>query len=99
MAAERFRQAIEIDPQSAGAWNNLGVVLSEIGQVDEAIRSFRQTLELDPEFIDAHYNLADALEQQGQAQAAVPHWKLYLKYDPAGRWADYARKQVNRSQR
>ena len=35
-AAERYRQAVETAPAFAGAWNNLGVVLSELEQMEEA---------------------------------------------------------------
>jgi Flp pilus assembly protein TadD len=40
--AERLlRQAVEEDPSFAPAWNNLGVVLMETGQVAEAVRVFK----------------------------------------------------------
>lgn len=40
--AERLlRQAVEDDPTFAPAWNNLGVVLMETGNVGEAVRVFK----------------------------------------------------------
>ncbi|MAM62516.1 MAG: tetratricopeptide repeat protein [Maritimibacter sp.] len=40
--AERLlRQAVKEDPSFAPAWNNLGVVLMETGQVGEAVRVFK----------------------------------------------------------
>lgn len=43
-----FERAVELDPRSTFAWNNLGWVRAEEGDVDGAIAAFRRTLELDP---------------------------------------------------
>lgn len=46
--AERMlRRAIEEDEEFAAAWNNLGVVLMEQGEIGEAARTFRVAFALD----------------------------------------------------
>lgn len=46
-AEKLLRKAIEVDPHSVPAWNNLGVVLVERGQYGEAKRVFETAFALD----------------------------------------------------
>src|SRR5258708_6077285 len=53
------------------AHNNLGIVLSQKGDIDEAIAHYRKTLEMSPDFAEADYNLGNALLQKGEIDAAI----------------------------
>jgi len=44
----RFRQAGEMDPQNARAWNNLAVAQEATGRFEEALASYKKALELEP---------------------------------------------------
>ena len=44
-----WRDTIEKNPQSAAAYNNLGVYLINQGEEDEAYQLFRQSLKIKPE--------------------------------------------------
>jgi tetratricopeptide (TPR) repeat protein len=69
-ALESCSQAVEIEPDFADAWNNLGTLLIELGRPDDACASFRRALAADPAAAGAHYNLADTLDEQvGPARA------------------------------
>ena len=46
--AWRFRQAVEMAPAFVDAWNNLGVLLTEIERMEEACKCFRRALATDP---------------------------------------------------
>jgi Flp pilus assembly protein TadD len=46
-AEQMLRRAVEVDPEFVPAWNNLGVVLMERGQVAEASRVFQTAFALD----------------------------------------------------
>jgi tetratricopeptide (TPR) repeat protein len=93
-ASERYRQVVEIDPSRAEAWNNWGVVLVDLKQLDEAMSAFRKAIAAD--HADAHFNLADLLERMGEPAEAREHWRAYLRYDLQGRWSKYARGRVMR---
>jgi superkiller protein 3 len=93
-AIERFRQAVELDPEYAEAWNNLGNALAEAGRIAGAIYALRQALEIAPHYADAHYSLAEALEEHGRCHEAQPHWKAYLRQEAVGERADYARHRL-----
>jgi len=57
-AAEGFRLAIRIQPELARAWNNLGLALSRLGEVDAAREAYARAVELDDTFGAAGGNLA-----------------------------------------
>ena len=60
-----LRHAVEVAPESAGVWNNLGNVLKRLEQRDEAERAFRRSLEL-AESPEALSNLASLLRHRKQ---------------------------------
>ena len=81
-------------PAFVDAWNNLGVLLSEMEQLEEACECFRRALAADPGNPMAHYNLADTLTDMGRDAEAVRHWKAYLQADSQSERAAYARRQL-----
>jgi len=60
-AAIWLRRAIDADPKIAGAHENLGTVLADLGRKDEAAAAFRAALALNPDNANARHMLA-ALE-------------------------------------
>ena len=93
-AAERYRQAVEMVPMFVDAWNNLGVLLSEMERMKEACECFRRALAADPGNPMLHYNLADTLSDMGHDAEAVRHWKAYLQTDSQSERAAYARRHI-----
>jgi tetratricopeptide (TPR) repeat protein len=55
-AVEILRPLIYAEPQHPMLWNTLGTVLSERGDMDQAVVFFDEALRLDPEFAKARYN-------------------------------------------
>lgn len=53
---------------------NLGVLLRELGQTDEAIQCYQQALRLKPDLYQASINLGLALESKGNRLDAVKSW-------------------------
>ena len=60
-AAKRLEAAIEIDPQFAVAWNELGTIAYQTRKFDRAEECFRQALVLDPRAFDPLVNLGGVL--------------------------------------
>ena len=46
-------------PDNARAHVNIGVLLEQKGQAEEAVKEYRIALGLDPNYADAYYNLGD----------------------------------------
>ena len=71
--------------RNAACWmahNNLGIVLSQRGEIDEAITHYRTTLEMQPDFSDANYNLGNALLQKGEIDEAILHCQKAVMVQP-----------------
>ena len=64
-------QACRLDPVSASARMNLGIVLDWAGNVDAAVRQFEETLDLDSNFSVAHVMLGMAYLRKGMPERAL----------------------------
>lgn len=52
----RFEQATALDPESASAYNNLGVTLEQQGEFDKARAAYERALQLSPKNISIQQN-------------------------------------------
>src|SRR5437588_12071253 len=77
-----WRTTIATNPGCWMAYNNLGVVQFEKGNIDDAIDKYEQSLRLYPEYPEAHYNLGSALLQKGYADQAIQQCEEALKIQP-----------------
>lgn len=68
-ALNEFRKAIELDPESAHARDNMATVLAEKGELLASLREYIAALNIDPESPTAHYNLACFLATHGRELA------------------------------
>jgi Flp pilus assembly protein TadD len=66
-AEAEFRKAVQADPNSAVAYNDLGAVLNSQGRWDEALPPLRKAIELDPTMDLAKNNLAFSYSQKALA--------------------------------
>lgn len=62
-ALERYRAALEIDPDHAGIRTNFAVALLKLGRWDEGIAQMREGLRRDPGNTGLQRGLEDALAQ------------------------------------
>jgi tetratricopeptide (TPR) repeat protein len=65
-AEKHYRAAVELRPDHDRAPNNLGVVLMNLGQTDEAIHWFEEALLSDPKYAEAKANLDKARQVQNE---------------------------------
>src|SRR5438270_6662115 len=77
-----WRTTIARNPGCWMAHNNLGIVLAQKNEIDEAIAHYRKTLEMSPDFADADYNLGNALLQKGEIDAAILHCQRAVTIQP-----------------
>ena len=74
--------ASRIDPEDAGAHNNLGVVFYQKGLVEDAIRAFERALELDPRLDVARTNVEVAYLESGHFDRRVASLRERIERDP-----------------
>jgi tetratricopeptide (TPR) repeat protein len=77
-----LEKAIEIDPQSAEAHDNLGTALARLGKIDEALDHYNKSLAIRPNSARTHNNLAITLSRQKRIDEAIDHFVKALEIDP-----------------
>lgn len=85
-AAESMRKAVRLQPDDAGLWANLGILLLLEGQGEEtqpAQAAFRQALKLDPKSPPARYHLARARIASGDVAGGLNEWRALAAELPA----------------
>ncbi len=60
----------ELNPNNANSHYMLGMILREVGEIDEAIASYRKAVELRPDRAVAHHALGQALQAAGEEEEA-----------------------------
>jgi tetratricopeptide (TPR) repeat protein len=71
-AAEvEFRKALDIRPDFAEAYNNLGLTLSDLGKKEESVEAFKKAIDLSPEAPEAYNNLGCLYRIKKDYQQAV----------------------------
>ena len=82
--AERFaRTAIAREPAAAGAWNNLGIALEELGRTQEAETAYRRAGEIDTRDPRALFNLGILLRTSARYEEAATVQRDVLVRNPA----------------
>ena len=77
-----YKKAIELDPQLAIAYTNLGNIRFRRGDEQGAEQLYRKALELDDRQPEAHYNLGYVMLERGYASRAVTYFEAAIKADP-----------------
>jgi tetratricopeptide (TPR) repeat protein len=75
-AREVLQRALELDPQLAEAWNEMGGVEVEAGNLQEALRLYQKALALGP---DLHYALVNTAQVQDKLGNAGEAERLYRR--------------------
>lgn len=81
-AEAAFRIAIQHNPLSAAACNNLGVCLMQAGRLADAADAFGRAISLQPDHAEAINNLAVIQLETGQLQPAINNLRLALQIRP-----------------
>ena len=77
-------------PLKLGAYNNLGNLLLETGDLTGAIAIYQTVLQIDPTLTTGYFNLALALKQKGRIPEAIAAYKQAIELKP-----DYAEAYQN----
>jgi tetratricopeptide (TPR) repeat protein len=85
-AVQEFARAYTLNPRSADAHNNAGILRRDRGDLDAAMAEFRAALVIDPDNSLAHYNLAQAHTALGRFTDAIREYRSALSSDST--WSD-----------
>ena len=71
-AVEHLKKAVELAPQFADAWNNLGTIAYHSKEYRQAEEYFREALQQEADFYLPLVNLGGALLSQGKIEESLP---------------------------
>ncbi len=77
-AEQGFRAVLKIDPHSAAAYSNLGVVYMRRNEYARAVEAFANAKRLAPQVTGLDLNLGLAYYHQNDFAKAIPHFALVV---------------------
>ncbi|MCP4713993.1 MAG: tetratricopeptide repeat protein [Deltaproteobacteria bacterium] len=81
-ALRHYREALQINPDSAQTHHSIGVLLAAQGATLQSIEHYREALRLDPAAADTHNNLGNCYQRQGSLNLAIEHYRAALRSNP-----------------
>ncbi len=81
-ARQAYDRALDLDPEFAAAYTNLGALLAAVGDLDGARDHFDQALRCDPDQPEAHSNLAALALRVGDHDTAIAGYRMLLRAAP-----------------
>jgi tetratricopeptide (TPR) repeat protein len=94
-----YRRALELNPDDASAWVNLGLYVYEAkGMLEQAESCYRRSLTARPDYAVAVYNLARMAESRGRPGEAEWLYREAIRLDPlmSGSYNNLAAMQIDR---
>jgi tetratricopeptide (TPR) repeat protein len=81
-AISHYYRAIELSPNFIQPYINLGILFSDLGRLDDAIKILTQALKIDPDTKAIYYNMGTALAKKGENQEAIKYLREGVERDP-----------------
>ena len=82
LAAEQYEAFVQLQPNSAAAWNNLAVCRRRLEQWDGAVDAFERAIQCNPGLFQAYVGLAEVHEKRGDLEAAARVYERVLPLQP-----------------
>ena len=70
-AIDCYKIILSIKPDCEEAYNNMGNVLTEMGELEPAIQCYRKAVEIKPDYAEAHSNLGIVLKNKFELDTAL----------------------------
>jgi len=80
-AEKAFKKAIELDPNYAEAYANLGALYAKFKEYDKAIKLYQESIKRKPSYAGAYTNLGNALNKTARHEEAVYFHKMAISLD------------------
>lgn len=77
-----FEKAVQIDPEFAFAWDNIGVCNRRLGNLDKALEAYKTSLKIDPSGRTALINLPVVYMMQKKTDEAIAAYNAILDHYP-----------------
>lgn len=80
-ARQAYQRAVELNPDAAGAWLNLGTLLYRDGDLRAAEKHYRRASEIAPAYALAHFNLGNVCEELDRPNDAIQAYEEALRHE------------------
>ena len=77
-----IRRSLELNPEQADCYSNLGIIFKALGRVDEAVAAYEQAIAIDPDHANAYNNLGVLLRAQGRNADAEAAYRTATRLNP-----------------
>jgi len=81
-AIESYKKALEIRPDYAEAYFNMGVTLKDKGESEASFDCYKQALKIKPNYAEAYNNIGNALKDKGDLEEAIECYEQALMIKP-----------------
>ncbi len=81
-AEKTAKRVLELNPESAGAYNILGTVAFARREIDDAEKYFKKAIGFDPKLPAPHVNLGAIYNVQGKIDESLAEYKKALELEP-----------------
>jgi CHAT domain-containing protein len=105
-AIKELNEAVKLEPNNVKFHNDLGSAYFEKGKngekekkfltLSQANEEFSKAIELNPNYLEAIFNKSLYLQENQLFNEAKKSWELYLQKDSNSKWADEARKNLEK---
>ena len=82
VAKDLYNQVLAINPNHMQALNNLGNVLEQLREYQEAINCYEKTIGIDPNFAGGHNNIGIIFKTLGDNHKAITFYEKAIEIDP-----------------
>ena len=79
-----YKKTIELRPNDAHAYNNLGNAYKEIGNYNDAINAYNNAIKYKPDYSSAHYNLGIVYQKDNDFDTALKSYKKAARLAHSG---------------
>jgi tetratricopeptide (TPR) repeat protein len=76
-----YEKALEVNPNDADAWKDLGVIYGQSNQFEQALQAFKKVVEINPEDAQAMFNIAVTYQNLGDVDSANQWFAKYKAQD------------------
>ena len=77
-----WKDTLKKNPRSWMAYNNLGIIVTKQGNLNQGVEYFKKALTINPVHLEAYNNLGAAYTKQGRLTDAIPVYERALAIKP-----------------
>ena len=70
-----YQKVIQIKPNNAVTYNNLGIAYYEAGEIQKAKNCYNKVIQINPNHINAYYNLGEVYRDAKEFKKASDYFK------------------------